>query len=161
MKNRDELLALHDKLCAEAKEIMKVKNQDYTAGSGDPFANFRGASMFGIEPEQGLILRMQDKLMRVVSFIKLGELAVPDEGILDIGHDLINYSILLTGLMLERKESAAVSGGTLLGKNSTIPFSDTFKRQTKPKRTRKPRAKRTKAVLIPNNERHGDNENWD
>lgn len=107
--DRAELLRLHDIFCAQAKAIMVKKNQDYTGGSKsiDPFFNFRGSVALGIEPEMGLMIRMQDKFQRVCAFINNGTLAVNDEGVKDIIHDLINYSILLGGLLLERQNKIA------------------------------------------------------
>lgn len=103
--SKDELLKLHTTLSTAALEVMKKKNQDYTGGSDDPFANFRGSLAMGVEPEIGLMIRMTDKLQRVKSFIAHGELAVANEDVMDIGHDLINYSVLLMGLLMERRLS--------------------------------------------------------
>jgi hypothetical protein len=99
---RDELFELHDKLCSEAKAVMEKKNQDYSAHNRDPFKNFKGSLVFDVEPEIGTMIRMQDKFMRVHAFLRSGRLAVHDEGILDIGHDLINYSVLLVGQLQDR-----------------------------------------------------------
>jgi hypothetical protein len=126
--SKSELLALHLLLCNEAREIMKRKNQDYTGGSSDPFANFRGSLAMGIEPEIGLMLRMTDKMQRAKAFVANGTLAVSTEGIEDIGHDLINYSILLTGLLLERqmalKEQAELENFTFGEDEPEAPASD-------------------------------------
>ena len=73
-----QLLAQHDDLCKAAKDLMTRKNHDYTSGSGDPFANFRGSSYLGIDPVLGVMLRMQDKMMRVRTFAEKGELKVKD-----------------------------------------------------------------------------------
>lgn len=109
---KKELLLLHDKLCTEALEVMRKKNQDYTGTNPDPFANFRGVSIaMGVEPEISLMVRMGDKFQRVKSFIENGFLAVEDEGIDDLGHDLINYSVLLTGMLKERKAAIEEAGG--------------------------------------------------
>ena len=40
-RRRAALLKLHEQLCEQAINIMKVKNQDYSGGVDDPFANFR------------------------------------------------------------------------------------------------------------------------
>lgn len=102
MMTKKELLALHDTLSKKAKEIMVKKNQDYTGGSEDPFANFRGAEMLGVDPILGLMIRMTDKMQRVKSFILTGELAVTDESVADIGPDLMNYCVLMQGMLNER-----------------------------------------------------------
>lgn len=97
------LLEQHDELCKSAKDLMTRKNHDYTSGSGDPFANFRGSSYLGIDPVLGVMLRMQDKMMRVRTFAEKGELKVKDEGVKDALVDLINYTVLMYGLISEGK----------------------------------------------------------
>lgn len=104
----DELFRLHEELCSEALEVMRKKNQDYsqsTSGGRDVFKNFRGAEIFSVEPEVGLMIRINDKFQRVHSFIMAGELAVATEGVRDIAHDVINYAVLLYGLLEERKRN--------------------------------------------------------
>lgn len=88
-------------LTAEAQSIMHKKNHDYTGGSGDPYANFRGAEYLGLHPATGLLLRMQDKLQRIRTFAERGELKVDGEGLKDAVIDCINYSILVYGLLTE------------------------------------------------------------
>lgn len=104
MTNKEKLYQLHDETCATAKQIMLQKNADYTAGSDDPYANFRGGEEFGVEPEIGLMIRMKDKMKRVQSFVNLGSLQVDNESVEDACNDLVNYAILLKGLLRERSE---------------------------------------------------------
>lgn len=104
-----QLLAQHDDLCKAAKDLMTRKNHDYTSGSGDPFANFRGSSYLGIDPVLGVMLRMQDKMMRVRTFAEKGELKVKDEGVKDALVDLINYTVLMYGLIEEGKPQTATA----------------------------------------------------
>ena len=99
----NNLLETHDTLCAKAKAIMVNKNHDYRGGSGDPFANFRGSSAFGIDPVVGILLRMQDKMQRIKTFAEKGELKVKGEGIEDAIIDLINYSVLAHGMCQEER----------------------------------------------------------
>lgn len=99
------LLALHDELCGSAKDLMTRKNYDYTSGSGDSFANFRGSSYLGIDPVLGVMLRMQDKMMRIRTFVEKGELKVKDESVRDAFIDLVNYTVLMYGLIEEGKEN--------------------------------------------------------
>ena len=102
--SKTQILEMHEQYCKDARELMRRKNQDYTGGSADPFANFRGSMALGVEPEIGLMIRMQDKFQRVKSFIANdGILAVQEEGIRDIIQDLINYSVLMGGLLIERQ----------------------------------------------------------
>ena len=101
------LLALHDELCKSAKDLMTRKNYDYTSGSGDSFANFRGSTYLGIDPVLGVMLRMQDKMMRIKTFAEKGELKVKDEGAKDALVDLINYTVLMYGLIQEKQATPA------------------------------------------------------
>jgi hypothetical protein len=106
-----QLLELHRTLCSDAATLMESKNHDYTSGSGDPFANFRGSSYLDIHPALGIMLRMQDKMQRVKTFVEKGQLKVKDEGIKDAVIDLINYTVLMYGLITEQKEPATNEAG--------------------------------------------------
>jgi hypothetical protein len=94
-------LHIHDELCRAGKEIMMKKNHDYTGGSGDPYANFRGSTSLGIPNITGILLRVQDKMMRIKTFEEKGELKVAGEGIKDALIDVINYMVLIGGLVKE------------------------------------------------------------
>lgn len=98
---RTQLLELHTELTTAAKSLMERKNADYGANA-DPFANFRMSSLLHLQPELGVLLRMQDKMARLVSFIEKGELKVKEEGWKDSITDVINYSVLLCGLLIEK-----------------------------------------------------------
>lgn len=81
-------------------EISRAKNADY-ASSEDAFKNFRVSSSFGIEPEQGIIVRMTDKLVRASNLLTR-EGKVSDEKITDTLADLANYAMILA-IYLEQK----------------------------------------------------------
>lgn len=97
-----DLQDLHRRLCDEGRKLMERKNADYKAGSGDPFANFRMAALLHVNPAIGAMVRMQDKMARLVSFIETGKLAVAEESWHDCIVDLINYSVILHGLLSEQ-----------------------------------------------------------
>lgn len=97
------LFMKHDELCSKARDLMRQKNHDYRGGGGDPYANFRSAPQLGITPVQGILLRMNDKMMRVKTFDEKGELQVKDEGLEDALIDIINYAVLIGGLIQEEK----------------------------------------------------------
>jgi hypothetical protein len=105
--NLDNLLSLHEETTTRCREIMRQKNMDYSGGDGDPFANFRIAESFGLHPVTGIILRMTDKLQRVRAFIKNGVCAVDGESVDDACDDLVNYAILMKGLLREERTAAA------------------------------------------------------
>jgi hypothetical protein len=102
----EELLELHAKTCSKAQQIMVQKNSDYTGGTGatDGLANFKAARIFGMHPVAGLLLRIQDKLMRIHSFIGDGELQVTGETVEDACDDLVNYAILCKALLIEEQQ---------------------------------------------------------
>jgi hypothetical protein len=97
---RGSLLVLHERLTTKGRELMEKKNQDYGADE-DPFRNFRMSKLLKIKPEFGVLLRMQDKMARLVSFLERGDLKVKDESVEDSVIDLINYAVILYGLIQE------------------------------------------------------------
>lgn len=98
------LIELHKELCEDARKLMEAKNHDYTSGSGDPLANFRGATYLGIHPVLGIQLRQQDKIMRIRTFVEKGELKVKGESVKDAIVDQINYLVLQYAYIQEEQE---------------------------------------------------------
>ena len=101
-----QLFDLHSKLCKKALKLMEKKNHDYATGMFDtgekidPFVNFRMATLLRIcTPEQGILLRMSDKLSRLSTFCKSGIMNVESESVEDTLIDIINYAILMRGLL--------------------------------------------------------------
>jgi hypothetical protein len=86
---------------------MQAKNEDYSGATADPFANFRASTVFGIEPETGILLRTMDKLKRIQSFISKGELSVKGEPVDDAIRDVINYMVLLKGMIVEARNGGS------------------------------------------------------
>lgn len=101
----EELLKLHEETCNTCREIMKKKNSDYTGGetSTDPFANFNASSILNIDPVQGLLLRVIDKIQRIRSFTNDNELKVPNETVEDACDDIVNYAILAKAMLKEKR----------------------------------------------------------
>ncbi len=104
--NKAEYMTFVSHTFAVMYDLIKAKNSDYTAGSEDPFANFRQSSDFGVEPLNGLMVRMGDKLQRIKSFCKNGKLEVVDEGVEDAFRDLIGYSLIALGMLSEKKNGS-------------------------------------------------------
>jgi len=73
--------------------ISVAKNQDY-ASSDDPFKNFRRAEMAGVSVEQGILVRLTDKLCRIGNLLE-HDAAVKDERIGDTIDDMVNYAAIL------------------------------------------------------------------
>jgi hypothetical protein len=103
INNHANPLYCKDELYNRGRAIMMKKNHDYTGGSGDPYANFRGSDTLGISPITGILLRVQDKLMRIKTFDEKGELKVENEGVEDALIDVQNYMDLIYGLIKEAR----------------------------------------------------------
>ncbi|KKK88665.1 hypothetical protein LCGC14_2740830 [marine sediment metagenome] len=73
------------------QETHDKKGADYGTDE-DPFANVNAASEFDIDPIVGILLRMNDKMMRFKSFVKKGTLV--NESVEDSLLDLAVYSII-------------------------------------------------------------------
>jgi hypothetical protein len=82
-----------EKVQNEALELFKKKNKDY----GDAFANYGPI---------GVMVRMGDKMQRLVSISKNGINLVSDESIRDTLIDLHNYAAMAIMLIDEEKEDA-------------------------------------------------------
>lgn len=89
---RQSLLSLHEELCRQGRELMELKNQDY-GGVADPFANFRRFGALGI------LVRLDDKLSRLTSFVEKGDLKLKSESVQDTIVDGINYLVLLAAFL--------------------------------------------------------------
>jgi Nucleotide modification associated domain 1 len=74
----------------EAKALFERKNRDY----GDAFAEFGPV---------GVIVRMEDKIKRLVSISKTGITLVDNESLRDTLIDLHNYSAMAVMLIDEQK----------------------------------------------------------
>jgi|SRR5438093_3873777 len=89
-----ELGQLHDK-----------KQADY-GSSSDPFANVRASQEFGIPPWIGAMLRGNDKIVRIKSFITKGNLK--NESLEDSLRDLAVYAIIALTLYEEARDGQHV-----------------------------------------------------
>lgn len=102
------LIALHRFMTEKGREIMVRKNADYGANV-DPFANFRMSSLVGVDNAKGILVRILDKIARVVSFIDKGMLQVKDESVEDSIIDAINYFVLLRGILLNETQAEEIN----------------------------------------------------
>lgn len=104
-----QYLEFHEKACQKMIEVTKMKNADYTGGSGNPFANFEQAGNF-VQIDQvteiGFFTRMSDKFSRIGSFLTKGHLLVKDESVEDTLIDLANYCILFAGYLRSKKAAS-------------------------------------------------------
>jgi hypothetical protein len=94
--------------CLAAIELTKKKNEGYTAGSNDPYKNFRFAAELASLPGreqvtvvQTILSRMADKFSRLKSLYVHPEFSTQDESVMDTVKDLFVYTnIMLTYLQL-------------------------------------------------------------
>lgn len=109
--NTTELLQFHEKLTAECREIMRQKNHDYAGASGaTPFGNFQAPEQLGLcSTETGIVMRMLDKLKRLVTFCNAGQLKVENEGAADACKDIVNYAIILAAYVKEKQEEGVLT----------------------------------------------------
>lgn len=103
--DQKQLLDFFDKVTKNMRDIMVRKNSDYTGGNKDPFGNFSAVEHidFGVSTEQGILVRMTDKIKRIASFVKQGTLQVKDESVSDTLLDLANYCILFAAFLSAKK----------------------------------------------------------
>jgi hypothetical protein len=112
---REEYFEFHKKLTDRMTEITRAKNADYTGAAGnDPFANFNRVASLGVcSTEQGFMVRMLDKYMRINSFVQLGNLQVKDESVQDTLLDLANYCLLFLGYLESEKRAVLKDAKTV------------------------------------------------
>lgn len=99
--NTQEILDRFDVTVAKVRETLAKKNHDYTQGSiDDALNNFKISSVvLHIDPSKGLLVRVLDKIARLVTFIECGRLVVDNESATDSIHDIIGYMALLEALL--------------------------------------------------------------
>lgn len=90
-----------DKILAEMYELHGRKGADYGTNT-DPYANVRASSGFDIQPWIGALVRANDKMFRLQSFVKNGSLA--NEGVEDSLLDLATYAIIALVLFREKSK---------------------------------------------------------
>ncbi len=81
--------------------LASKKGRDYS-GDTDGLSNFR---TFGWK---GIVVRLEDKMKRVIQFVKAGSFRVKEESIEDTLLDLINYAALT--LIMYREENKNQAG---------------------------------------------------
>ena len=80
-----------------------AKNSDYGGSNKDPYANFRNSTIAGVSVEQGIVVRMADKISRIGTLLQK-EAKVKDEAIEDTLMDLINYTAILKSYLKNSKD---------------------------------------------------------
>ena len=111
MPSLNTVLENHINLCAEALKLVEVKGADYNRAQqedGDTLFNLKVSSLLGVTktPTQGLLVRITDKLMRLVSLTSdpKANPQVKDESVKDTIKDTINYLVYLYVLYEEARQ---------------------------------------------------------
>ena len=104
--NRDELIQHHISLCEEARDLMRVKNHDYAGKDTEtPWMNFQRSEIMGLcKTEQAFMVRILDKISRLITYTTSGELMVKGEGVKDSIVDIINYMVLFSAFIEDKQE---------------------------------------------------------
>ena len=95
------------KLLEKMAKMHNAKNHDY-ARDDDPLSNLRACKSLGIQPFVGVMVRLQDKWDRIISFITKGELKVKSESVKDTLMDNAVYSLLAIILLEEDEKPSSV-----------------------------------------------------
>jgi hypothetical protein len=105
--NQKEFLEYHRQVIESMHDTCKKKNADYCGGkdNNDAFANFRLVEAFEVTTaEIGLFTRLLDKLSRIASFLKQGQLLVTNESVVDTLIDAANYCILMAAFLQSKNK---------------------------------------------------------
>jgi hypothetical protein len=86
----------------EASELHSRKSRDY-GDATDPFANLKMSAEFGVEPWRGALVRLGDKIARLQTFCRTGELQ--NEGVVDSLMDIAVYAVIIRVLLEEEWEA--------------------------------------------------------
>ena len=92
------------KLLDELRELHRKKSADYGRGR-DPFANMRASHAFSVPPWIGAMIRANDKMHRIQSFIQNGTPA--NESLEDSLKDLAAYALIALVLCREQQSTEA------------------------------------------------------
>ena len=119
MPSLDQVKQFRHAMYKKSASLIDRKGADYNRDqqqAGDTLFNLRVAEVLGIVPsaEEGILVRLSDKFMRLISLAKPGrDAAVSDESVLDTIADIHNYADYLGLLWLQRREAARQPGNVI------------------------------------------------
>ena len=109
--DKEQYFKMMEQELTSLQDLIKRKNNDYTAGGG-PFDNFNVTAALDLADRRtGLLIRMVDKIQRLKTFIKKGELKVQGESAKDAARDIIGYSLILLGMLTEDEQAKPTTDG--------------------------------------------------
>lgn len=104
MTNKD-FYELMKNTFANCEGIARVKGEDYTKGSADALANFKeGGKALNVDPKVVAWIFLNKHYQAITNFIRTNgqSQSEPIEGRID---DLINYLVLLKGIIVEQHQN--------------------------------------------------------
>lgn len=140
MHSLEDVLAVHESLCNDARNLVSAKGHDYNSqqqAGGNTLANLEAAARIGIvdTPATGILVRLMDKLMRLAS-LRFVDPAVKNESIRDTIVDVINYSVYLYVFLNAQKRGDQITEadiGPIIGESyGSVPCSEVEIKQLKP-----------------------------
>ena len=110
MTEQDKFIRYIEEFHDKGWKIVEKKNKDY-AGTDEPLRNFWNASLIaGVTVEQGLLVRMADKLARMRNLTEKGSLVGEvGEKFEDTALDLANYAAILAYFVTNNYNSEEVN----------------------------------------------------
>lgn len=111
MPTLEQVVEFKERLHRDSTALIQSKGHDYSRkqqGTGDTLFNLRVAEILGIVPtaEQGILVRLSDKLMRLISLMSPGVTAqVKNESLRDTVMDIYNYAAYALLLWEERQRA--------------------------------------------------------
>ena len=89
--------------------------------------NFQRSEIMGLcKTEQAFMVRILDKISRLITFIDSGELMVKEESVNDSVIDLINYLVLFSAFLNDKKEKTDLDGEKDTARNYDRDGLETF-----------------------------------
>jgi hypothetical protein len=124
--NIPEFEGLVDKRLDHCRKLLGVKNKEYANG-GDKLSNFKeAAALKGETPEMALWGMWAKHIISVKKIVLEIDGEIPTEKMLDDKFsDMINYTLLLEGLIQERRKRA--DGEPATGRVVPFPILNTSK----------------------------------
>lgn len=106
--NQAELLEYAKKQYTHSINLIRSKSAEYAKPDTDAFANFRFSEMMGLNPKKAVLLRILDKIARVVNIVDKNPQDIKHEGLTDNICDLCNYQIILAAMVEEEIKNKAI-----------------------------------------------------
>lgn len=109
MPSLKKVLSFRKRMYEHSSGLVETKGADYNykqQKEGDTLYNLKASSLLGIVdlPESGVLVRLADKLMRLISLSQKATPAVEGESAYDTVADIHNYADFVLLLMEERRE---------------------------------------------------------